>query len=118
MHTVEHRNSNLFIKLFGDLNRASACAVVNAIKDQYTGTGNIFVNVEKVADVQPTATMEFRKRLANSALPAHKIYFIGKKGHEIGNGDFRVIIRPKRKCSGKCHVCPKKSTLSTIAVNT
>ena len=108
MH-IEHRNSNLFVKLSGDFNQASACAAVSAMADQYTGNGNIFVNVVKVDRVQPSAPKEFRKCLASSTLPAQKIYLIGKQGYEIGSGDFRVIVPPERKCSGKCHACTKRN---------
>ena len=107
---VEHRNSNLFIRLYGAFSHASACAVADTIVGQYNGSGNIFINVEKIAGVHPSAPKEFRKRLNSSLLPKHKIYFIGKKGFEISPDDFKIIIRQKRKCSGKCRGCSKKTT--------
>lgn len=106
---VEQRNSNLFIKLFGPFSKNSAYAVTNAISQQYNGTGNIFVNVEKVAQVQPCGQQTFRDLLDYSTVPKNKIYLIGKKGIEFGINDLRIIIRKQKKCCGNCKGCPKKA---------
>lgn len=109
MH-IGHRNSNLFIRLSGDFTHVSACAAVDTIAEQYTGRGNIFVNVVKIGKVQPTAPKEFRKCLASSSLPLQKVYFIGKKGFEIGSGDFRVIIPPKENVPANAAAVPEKAS--------
>ena len=107
---VEHRNSNLFIKLCGEFNPGSARIVTNTILQRYNGTGNVFVNVEKVGTVQSSGRKTFRKLLDSSSLPKDKIYFIGKKGLEIGMDGLRVIVRKKVKCSGNCRGCSKPAT--------
>ena len=110
----DQRNGNLFIKLFGDFDKSCAFRLVEAIKDQYRGSGNVFVNTEKIDKIVPSGRSTFANLMQTCSLPQKNFFFIGKKGIEIGLEGSRVIVRNKKSSCGKCKKCSCKSRPSKL----
>jgi len=100
----EQRNGNLFISLRGDY-QGEWRSTLGAFIGSYDGEGNIFVNTEKLNNLLPTVKAELKEIFIGLGRLGKKIFFIGRKGFDICPDGYRVIVRNKLKCCGKCKNC-------------
>ena len=108
MINAEQRNGNLFVQLTGSLCRDKVETLTTTLTDNYSGTGNIFINTEKITEILPSSAGTLDSLLKQSSLPDERIYLIGEMGFKLSNKKIRVITRPPKK--SRCAGC-KKVTL-------
>lgn len=103
----EKRRGNLFINLSGLLNRKSVMEIKDSIQSNYNGTGNVFLNVEKMNMQYESSIGRYllSRILSDCNLPAAKFFLIGKEGFNISPDSCKVIVRKKKKCCGRCLNC-------------
>lgn len=100
-----HRNGNLHIKIFGDFDSLAAHTATTVINDEYQGSGNVFVNTQKMGAVLENGAMVFRHNMIDCTVQRSKLFLVGEKGREIVPDGSRVIIPPPKK--DKCMGCGK-----------
>ncbi len=115
MINAEQRNGNLFVQLTGSLCQDKVETLTTTLTDNYSGTGNIFINTEKLTEILPSSAGTLASLLKQSSLPDERIYLIGEMGFRLSKNKTQVITRPSKKdrCAGctKSHSAQQKITI-------
>lgn len=106
---VETRNGHYHLTVGGVFNPLTAEKICTALKSEYTGSGNIFINTGAITSVVDDSCRVLSKLLGRTDLPANRIYFKGKYAYTIYHDYGKVIhwsTKPKKlRCSGSCKKC-------------
>lgn len=102
--STAQRNGNLFITLQGNYRKEWKSSILEVV-GEFEGDGNIFINTEKLSTLLPAARENLRQTFCGISKSRYRIFFLGRKGFDICPDGYRVIVRTKAKCCGKCKTC-------------
>jgi hypothetical protein len=94
-----HNIGNLHIHLFGEFNGMCAWQLIKIIKQQYRGSGRIFISTSAIERIVPNGVDLFKSYMTQ--MPKDCLYFKGEKGFKIGPDGSRVLICRKAQISIK-----------------
>ena len=106
MINAEQRNGNLFIQLRGTVDPHKVVALSSTLTESYRGSGNIFINTERITEVLSSSAETLGSLLKQSPIPNDRVYLIGEAGFRLTDGTTRVITRPPNK--DRCSGCKKR----------
>lgn len=72
---AERRNNDVYIAIAGDFDGASAWKLVNAINDNYSGDGIVYINTSKTGKILPFALSVFKGQLPYLSVPENALFF-------------------------------------------
>jgi hypothetical protein len=90
-----HSVGNLHIYLYGEFNGMCAWELIKIIKQQYFGTGRLFINTAGLNQILPAGVDLLNSHMTCKKIPADWMYFKGKKGFKIAPDGSRVLICKK-----------------------
>lgn len=116
VYTVDlrHSNGNMHVGVSGEFNHNTAEAVLELLKNAYTGSGRIFIDTAKIQHIVESSAEYFKTAFARTDVPTACLFFKGEKGRSLGpNGSKLIILKEKeKKCCGKCSNCSCKNHAS------
>jgi hypothetical protein len=93
---TERKNGSLYVIPSGDFDGNSAWELLNLIEEQFTGSGNVIIETERLQRLYPFGCQLFRSRFGLACrLPAKRLFLKGRKGLELAPGGSRVVLHRK-----------------------
>jgi|GEM_PF-930184 len=124
----KQNNGDLHIDMYGDFDGSSACELANAIKMEYPGTGEIFINTKNLSEINQFGSVVLENIAAVQNLPVDSMVFIGFAETVRGQAGYALFRSHSehdcskcdgrcKKCNGDCRQCFSKHNVSKIKVN-
>lgn len=108
---ASQRNGNLHVTIRGTYTTQSPLRLLNCLRKNYRGTGNIFIHTDAIATIADTTGELNHELLSRASMSREQIYLIGKNAMALNFPCNKVIIPPPKKarCTG-CRKCSCRDT--------
>lgn len=96
--TINFKKScgNLHICLNGYFNGMCAWTLIKTIKNEYNGTGRVFVSTDGLKNLMVSGINLFKTNMTLTIMPLDRLFLKGKNGFKIGPNGCKVLICKKQ----------------------
>lgn len=102
-------NGNTHVGVIGEFNSNTASDIISFLNQNYSGTGNVFIDTAKIHNIVQSGADYFKTAFSACLVPSKCLFFKGELGKNLGPDGSRLIIlkqkEKKHQCCGNCKNC-------------